>query len=137
MVERDHARDDRPLMQVQAEAMAELETESRQFVREAKLLRLRPGARNLVGHHAGADQFDGAIEPLTRLLVSVVLRGRSAPDIEGAVVAGAIAHEALQNVEEGLIAGPDQPVGEIMRMRIAAFARYGIHRLNVVGAVPV
>src|SRR5262245_40685245 len=137
MVERDDARDDRPLMQVQAKAVAELQPESRQFIWEPKLLCLRPGTRNLVGHHSGTDQLDGAIEPFTSLFISVVLRGRGAADIEGAVVAGSITHEALQNVEEGLIAGPDQPVGEIMRMRIAAFTRYSIHRLNVIGAVPV
>src|SRR6187401_335641 len=49
---------------------------------------------------AGLDAGDSIIEPLACLLVCVVLRGRRAYNIEGPVVAGAIAHEALQDVEE-------------------------------------
>src|SRR5262249_42073492 len=67
-----------------------------------------------------------------RFLVGVVLGRRSAADIEGPVVAGPVADEGMQNVEERLIARPQHPVGEIVRMRIAALARNGIHRFHVV-----
>ena len=63
-------------------------------------------------------------------------RGRAA-DVEGAVVAGAIALIGLQDVEEGLVARPEDPVGEIVRVRIAALAGDGVDRLDVVGAEPV
>ncbi len=77
------------------------------------------------------------VEPFARLLVGVVLHRRGAADIEGAVVAGAVAHERLQDVEERLVARADHAVGEIVRMRIAALARDGVDRLDVVGAVAV
>ncbi len=40
--ERDHPRDDRALVQREAEAVAELQAEGRHLVGEAELLRLRP-----------------------------------------------------------------------------------------------
>ena len=43
----------------------------------------------------------------------------------------------MQDVEERLIAGPQHPVGEIVRVRIAALAGDGVDRLRVVGAVGV
>ena len=70
-------------------------------------------------------------------LVGVALHRRRAPDVEGAVIAGAIAHEGLQDVEERLVARPDHAVGEIVRMRIAALAGNGVDRFDVVGAVGV
>ena len=66
-----------------------------------------------------------------------MLHRRRAPDIEGAVVAGAVAHERLQNIEERLIARADHAVGEIVRVRVAALARNGVDRLHVVGAVAI
>ncbi len=66
--------------------------------------------------------------------VGVVLGWRRAADVEGPVVAGAIAVERLQDVEERLIARPDQPVGEVVRMRVAALARDRVDRLDVVRA---
>ena len=86
---------------------------------------------------ARLDQRDRVVEPFARLLVGVVLHRRGAADIEGAVVAGAVAHERLQDVEERLIARPHHAVGEIVRMRVAALARNGVDRLDVVGAVAV
>ena len=66
-----------------------------------------------------------------------MLRRRGAADVEGAVVAGAVAHEALQDVEEGLVARAHHAVGEIVRVRIAALAGDGVDRLDVVGAVAI
>ena len=66
-----------------------------------------------------------------------MLHRRRAADIEGAVVAGAVAHERLQDVEERLVAGAQHAVGEIVRMRIAALAGDGVDRLDVVRAVAI
>ena len=51
--------------------------------------------------------------------------GRAAHS-EGAVVAGPVAVEGVDDVEEGLVAGPDDAVGEVVRMRVAPFARDGV-----------
>ena len=59
---------------------------------------------------------------------------RRAPDVEGPVVAGAVAHERLDDVEERLVARADQAVGEVVRMRRAALARNRVDRLDAVGA---
>src|SRR5262249_55907850 len=103
MVERDDARDDRALMDGAADAVAELQTERRHLVGKAEVLRLRPYAASLVGGDARLDQRDRVVEPFARAFVSVVLHARRAADVEGAVVAGAIAHERLQDVEERLV----------------------------------
>src|SRR5581483_11293323 len=47
VIHRDHARDDRPLVDRAADAVAELQAERRELVREAELLSLRPYARDL------------------------------------------------------------------------------------------
>src|SRR6266478_8064687 len=80
---------------------------------EADLLRLGKRARDLVGGHAGLDQRDRLVHPLARLLVGGDLRLRRAPHAEGAVVARAIADERHDDVEERLVAGPDDPIGEV------------------------
>ena len=89
------------------------------------------------GGDAGLDPFHRVVEPFARLLVGVVLRRRRASDIEGAVVAGAVAHERLQDVEEHLVAGADHAVGEIVRVRIAALAGDRVDRFDVVGAMAI
>ena len=43
----------------------------------------------------------------------------------------------MQDIEERLIAGPQHAVGEIVRMRIAAFAGNRVDGLDIVGAVRV
>ena len=117
--------------------MSELQAEGRHLVGKAELVSTRPNARNRIGAHAGPDQLDRAVEPVAALLVGVVLRRGGAPDVEGAVVASAVAHEGLQHVEERLVAGADHAVGEIVRVRIAALPGNGVDRLDVVGAVLV
>jgi hypothetical protein len=49
--------------------------------------------------------------------VRVALRGRGAADGERAIVAGAVAEVAVQDVEEGGVAGADQPVAVDVRVR--------------------
>ena len=124
-------------MQIQPEAVGELQAEGRHFVGEAELVRGRKHVADMRGGGAGLDAFDRAVEPLARLLVGVVLRRRGAADVEGAVVAGAVAHKGLQNVEERLVAGANHAVGEIVRVRAAALAGNRVDRLDVVGAVRV
>src|SRR5262249_54328323 len=137
VIHRDHARDDWTLVQCEAEAVAELQPEGCHLVREAEFRRLRPYAAALIGAHARLDELDRPIGPLTSLLVGVVLPRRGAAGVEGRVIAGAIADEALQDVEERLVARADHAVGEVMWMRIAALARDGIDRLSVIGAVAI
>src|SRR5207244_5185971 len=59
---------------------------------------------------------------------------RSSDLVERSVVAGAVAVVGLDDVEEGLVAGPDQPIREHVRMRAAALARHGVDGLDVVRA---
>ncbi len=63
-----------------------------------------------------------------------MLGGGGPPHAEGAVVARAVAHEGLDDVEEGLVARPDHPIGEVVRMRRAALTRDGIDGLHAVRA---
>ena len=56
------------------------------------------------------------------------------PDREGAVVAGAVAVEAVQDVEERRIARADQPVAEDVRVRRASLARDRVDPLDVLRA---
>ena len=129
VVERVEPADDRALVEEQADAVAELEPEALHLVVEPELLGLGPDARDLVGGHARAHQLDRLVDPLARLLVGVALGVVRPADHERPVVAGLVADERLDDVEEGLVAGPDDPVGEDVRMRAAALAA---HRVDVV-----
>ncbi len=134
VVEGVDAGDHRCFVEADAEAVTELEAEARLLVGEAELLRGRPDTRDLVGRGAGADELDRVVEPLAALRVRVDLRLRDTTDVEGAVVARPVAHERVDDVEERLVAGPQQPVGEHVRMRVAAVARDGVDRLDLLGA---
>ena len=134
LAQRGEARDERPLMQAEAEAVAEVEPEGVHLAREADLLRLGQREGDLVARHPGLEQLDGLVHPFARLAVGGALRIGGAPDVEGAVVAGAIAHERLDDVEERLVARADQPVGEVVRMRRAALAGNRVDRLDAIRA---
>src|SRR5919201_2793261 len=97
--------DDGPLMERQPEAMAKLEAEGLHLVLEAEVLRLRPRLRDRVGGHTGLDEVDAGIDPLACLLVGIALALGRAADIEGPVIAGAVAVIGLDDVEERLVAG--------------------------------
>src|SRR6185312_3875900 len=114
------------------ETVRELQAEGRHLIRKAELRCLREHLADVCGRRAWLDAGDSVVEPFARLLICVVLRGRRTHHVEGAVVASAITHEALQNVEECLVAGTDHAVGEIMRMRIAALSGNRIDRFYVV-----
>src|SRR5437016_3217627 len=76
VIHRHEATDDRPLVQGNAEAMAELQRKGLHLVREAELLRLREHHRNLVSADAGAHARNCRIHPAPRSLVGVPLRIR-------------------------------------------------------------
>src|SRR4051794_21692832 len=132
LLHRVQARDDRPLVQAEPEPVGELQPERLHLAAEAELLGLRQQRGDLVGAHADADTRDPAVHPLPGLGVGVALgRGRAA-DREGAVVAGPVAVEGVDDVEERLVAWPDQPVGEVVRVRVAPLAGDGVDRLDLV-----
>src|SRR5215470_2926368 len=134
VVERVQPADDRPLVQTEADPVAEVEAEGGHLAVEADLLRFRKRARDLVGGDTGLDERDRLVHPFARLLVSGDLRLRRASHAEGAVVASPVADEGHDDVEERLIARADDPVGEVVRMRAAALARDRIDRLDAVRA---
>ncbi len=134
VLERMDARDHRGLVEPDADAVSELETEAGLLVREAELLGGRPDLRDLVRRHAGPHERDRGVEPFAALLVRVELRMADAADVERAVVARAVPHERMDDVEERLVARPQEPVGEDVRMRVATVARDGVDRLHLLGA---
>ena len=117
MVERVEPADDRPLVEEQADAVPELQAEALHLVAEPELLGLRPDLRDLVGGHAGAHQLDRRVDPLARPLVGVALGVVGPADGERPVVARLVADEGVDDVEEGLVAGTDDPVAEDVRVR--------------------
>ena len=121
-------------MQGEPKTMSELETERRHLAREPEVLGLGPHGSDAIGRYAGLDQLDRLVEPLAALLIGVALYRRRAADVERAVIAGAVPLVGLQDVEEGLIAWPEHPVGEIVGVWVAALARDCVYRLDVVRA---
>ncbi len=111
------------------DAVAELEAEALHLVVEAEVLRLRPDAGDLVRRHARTHQLDRLVDPFARLLVGVALGVVRLAHHERPVVTGLVADERVDDVEEGLVAGPDDPVGEDVRVGTAALAG---HRVDVV-----
>ena len=114
--------------------MAELQAEGLHFVGEAELGRLWPERRDPVGGYARPDHVDGDIDPFACAPVGVALRRGRRAHVDRSVVAGAITHVRLDNVEEGLVARPVHAIGEIVRMGAATLPGNGVDRLDVVGA---
>ena len=114
--------------------MGELQPERLHLAAEAELLGLRQQRRDLVGAHAGLDAGQPAVHPLAGLRVGVPLRRGRAAHRERAVVAGPVAVERVDDVEERLVAGADEPVGEVVRVRVAPLTGDRVDRLDLVGA---
>ena len=133
-VERMDARDHRRLVEADADSVSELEAEARLLVGESELLGGGPDLGDPVRRHAGPDEGDRRVEPLAALLVRVELSGADAADVERAVVARSVAHERVDDVEERLVARPQEPVGEDVRVGVAAIAGDGVHRLDLLGS---
>ena len=128
------ARDHRRLVEPHADPVPELEAEAGLLVREAELRGGRPHLRDLVRRHARPNEPDRRVEPFAALLVRIELRVADATHVERAVVARSVAHERVDDVEERLVSRPQQPVGEDVRMRVAAVARDGVDRLHLLRA---
>ena len=94
----------------------------------------RPDLGDLVRRHARPHELDRGVQPLAAALVGVELRRGRVADVERAVVARPVAVERVDDVEERLVARAQEPVGERVRMRIAAIARDRVDRLHVLGA---
>src|SRR6476659_4504317 len=131
VLERVEPADDRALVEHHALAVTELEAEALHLVVEPEVLGLRPHARDLVGRDTGSHELDRLVDPLAGPLVGVALGVVRGADDERPVVARLVADERLDDVEEGLVARPDDPVGEDVRVRAAALARHGVDVVDV------
>ena len=114
--------------------MAELQPETRGLIGESEFLRGGPHGGDLVGGDAWLDEIDGVVQPFPALLVGVELGLVGAAHAERAVVARPVAHEGVDDVEESLVPGAQQTVGEHVGMRVATVARHGVDRLHLLGA---
>src|SRR5882757_2479559 len=119
---RDEARNDRALVKGKTDSVTKLKAECGHLAWETKLFSLRPNLDDCVGRYAGPDQVNGLVQPFPACLVCVMLSRSRAADVECPVVTGSIADEGMQNVEEGLVAGPNQAIREIVWVRVAALA---------------
>src|SRR5947209_6494647 len=111
--------------------MTVLERESGLFIRKAELFRFGPELDDIGSGHARFDGVDGLIQDIPAVLVGVYLRLRRAANDERAIVAGAVAHVAVQDVEVGWVTGPQGAVGIDMRMGATALAGNGIDAFDV------
>src|SRR6202000_797976 len=116
------------------EAVRELQAERRELAVEAEVLGARQRQRDRVGGYARLDGVEGRVHPLTGPPVGVLPGRRGPDDAERAVVARPVAVERVDDVEERLVAGADEAVGEVVRVRVAALARDRVHGLDLVGA---
>ncbi len=116
MVEGDQAAEDRLLPDRQADAVAVLEGEGGGLVGEAELLGARPDLDDVGGGGTRPDERDRLVHVLPAAHVRVPLCAGGAAHGEGAVVAGAVAEVAVQDVEEGGVAGADQAVAVDVRV---------------------
>ena len=89
---------------------------------------------DLVGRHARSDELDRRVQPLAALLVCVELGLAGTTHAERPVVAGPVAHERVDDVEEGLVPRAQQAVGEDVRVGVAAVAGDGVDGLHLLGA---
>ena len=130
MVERDQPTEDRLLPDREPDAVAELKRERGLLVGEAELLRLGPDADHLAGGGAGLDQGDGRVEVIAATLVGLDERLGGPRHRERAVVARAVAHVAVQDVEVRRVARAQRPVGVDVGMGVAALARDRVDPLD-------
>ena len=133
-VERDQAAEDRFLPYAEAYAVAVLQGEGRLFIGEAEFLGLRPELDHIRCGDSRFNDADGGIHVVPAAFVGVHHGGGRAADGEGPVVAGAIAVIAVEDIEEGRVAGAQRAVGVDVRMRAAALAGYGVDALDVLRA---
>src|SRR5207244_3836926 len=114
----DQPRDDRLLPDREPDAVTELEREGRFLVGEPELGRGRPDFGDLGRGYAGPDAFDRQVEEFSATLVGLDQTARGAAHRKRAVVARAVAHEGVEDVEIRRISGPQDAVGEDVRVRV-------------------
>lgn len=109
-------------MERQTKPVAKLQTERGELVGEAVFFRLGPQFGDLIRRHAGLDRRDRSINPFARLDVGVALRGRRPADVERSIVTGPVSLEGMDHVEECLVAGAEQTIGKVVRVRTATLS---------------
>src|SRR5262245_22903021 len=122
VLERHQPAHDRLLPDREPDAVAVLEAEARLLVGEAELLGPRPGGHDVGRRDAGLDHRDGDVQQLPAALVGVHHGVGGAAHREGAVVAGAVAHVGVEDVEVGGVPRAQHPVGEDVGVGVAALA---------------
>ena len=116
---------------VQPHAVTVLQGKGRFLVGKAELGGLRPVLNDVGGGDARLYRGNGNVQDFPALFIGVNLRLGRAANRQSAVVAGAIAHIAVQDVKINLVAGPQDAVGIDMRMRTGAFPANGIDALHI------
>ena len=134
VVERVQSGDHRRLVQADAEAVAELEPEARLLVGKPSSSAVGQTAAIWSVVTPGRTSSIASSSHSRHCLYASSWAWRRAADAERAVVARPVAHERVDDVEERLVARAQQPVGEDVRVRVAAVARDGVDRLDLLGA---
>src|SRR5512140_1519916 len=110
MVEGDQTTEDRFLPDGETHPVAVLKGECVLLVRKTELLGLRPELDDVGRGDARTDDTDSRIQVVSAPLVGVYHGPRRAADREGAIVAGPVPVEALQDVEVRRVTGPQHPI---------------------------
>src|SRR5438105_3858586 len=113
--------------------MTEIEPEGGHFTLESDFGSLGQLFGCFIRTDAGFQHFDRIIHPLAGAFIRVALWLSGAADGECAVIAGAISDEGMDDVEVCLVAGPDDAVGEVVRVRAATLSRYRVDGLDAIG----
>src|SRR5206468_10261606 len=108
-----------------------LERESSLFIGEAKFFRFGPQLDNISGGHPRLNRVNGPIQDIPAVLVGIYLRLRGAPHYKGAIVTGAIAVIAVQDVEICRVARPQGAIGINVWMGTAPLARNSVDSFDV------
>src|SRR5437016_1970309 len=130
MVERNQPAQDRLLPDRETDAVPVLEREGGLLVGEAEFIRFRPELDDLIRRDAGPRPVDGNVEVVATALVGIDLRGRSAPNRERPVVTGAVAVEAVDDVEVSRITGAEDAIREVVWVWAATLTGDGVDALD-------
>src|SRR5882672_12481789 len=131
MAERNHPAENRLFPYRQAYAMAVLQSETGLFIGESKFLGFRPKLDHLRSADARFNHVNRSVKNVAAFLVGIDQGAGGAADRKGPVIAGAVAHVAVDQIKICWISRPHDAIGENVRMRIAALARYGVHTLDL------
>src|SRR6185369_14827679 len=104
-------------MQTEREAVTEVQTKCRHLSFESDIGALRQLLGGFIGAETGLQHCDRVVHPLACTLVGILLRHSRTSDGKRSVVARAIADERMDDIEVRRIAGTNQSVCEVVRMR--------------------